>query len=105
MRRSQRRAIDLSRDMAIGQTTFTRASAKFIVANGNAKISGARIEGPGSAIDFEGDIDVAAREFHALLAATQADAQGAPSADAARLTIVLDGPWSAPVVAPLPGGG
>ena len=47
MRRSLRRPIDVARDLAIGQTTFTRARAQFAVANGKATISGARIEGPG----------------------------------------------------------
>jgi AsmA protein len=105
MRRSLRRPIDVARDMAIGQTNFTRAHAQFTVANGNAGVSGARVEGPGSTLAVEGAIDIAAREFHTRLLATQADAQGAPSADAARLTIVLSGPWSAPTVAALPGGG
>jgi hypothetical protein len=54
---------------------------------------------------IEGAIDIAAREFRTRLVATQADAQGAPSTDAARLTIMLSGPWSAPTVAALPGGG
>ncbi len=105
MRRSLRRPIDVARDMAIGQTSFTRAHAQFTVADGNARISGARVEGPGSTLAVEGAIDIAAREFHTRLLATQADAQGAPSADAARLTIVLSGPWSAPTVAARPGGG
>lgn len=105
MRRSQRRPIDVARDLAIGQTTFTRARAQFIVAKGTARISAARVEGPGSALAIEGSINIAARELDARLAATQADAQGAPSADAARLTIVVSGPWSAPSVAALPGGG
>jgi AsmA protein len=105
MRRSQRRPIDVSRDVASGQTTFTRARAQFAVANGIAQISGARVEGPGSALAIDGSINIAARELDARLTATQADAEGAPSADAARLTITVAGPWSAPSVAALPGGG
>jgi AsmA protein len=105
MRRSLRRPIDVARDMAIGQTTFTRARAQFTIANGIAEIGGARVEGPGSVLAIEGAIDIAAREFRTRLVATQADAQGAPSTDAARLTIMLSGPWSAPTVAALPGGG
>jgi AsmA protein len=105
MRRGQRRPIDVARDMAAGQTTFTRARAQFVVANGTAQIRGARVEGPGSALAIEGSINIAARELDTRLAATQADAEGAPSADAARLTIVVAGPWSAPSVAALPGGG
>jgi AsmA protein len=105
MRRSQRRPVDVARDMAIGQTTFTRAHAQFAVASGIAQIEGARVEGPGSALAIEGSINIAARVLDARLAATQADAEGAPSADAARLTIVVAGPWSAPSVIALPGGG
>jgi AsmA protein len=105
MRRSLRRPIDVARDMAIGQTRFTRARAQFTVANGVAQIGGARVEGPGSVLAVEGAIDIAAREFHTRVAATQVDAQGAPSADAARLTILLSGPWPAPTVEALPGGG
>ena len=105
MRRGQRRPIDVARDMAAGQTTFTRARAQFVVANGTAQIRGARVKGPGSALDIEGSINIAARELDARLAATQVDAEGAPSADAARLTIVIAGPWSAPSVAAIPGGG
>jgi AsmA protein len=105
MRRSQRRPIDLARDMTIGQTTFTQAQAKFMVANGAARISGARVEGPGSVTDIEGVIDLAARKFHMLLAASQVDAEGSPSANAARLSIVLDGPWTEPTVAAVRGGG
>ncbi|MFZ1962530.1 MAG: AsmA-like C-terminal region-containing protein [Roseiarcus sp.] len=105
MRRGQRRPIDVARDMAAGQTTFTRARAQFVVANGTAQIRGARVEGPGSALAIEGSINIAARELDTRLAATQADAEGAPSADAARLTIVVAGPWSAPSVAAFPGGG
>ena len=105
MRRSQRRPVDVARDMAIGQTTFTRAHSQFAVASGIAQIEGARVEGPGSALAIEGSINIAARVLDARLAATQADAEGAPSADAARLTIVVAGPWSAPSVIALPGGG
>ncbi len=105
MRRSMRRPIDVARDMAIGQTAFTSAHAKFAIANGKATISAGRVEGPGAVLAVEGSIDIAAREFHTRLLATQADAQGTPSTDAAQLTIVLSGPWSAPAVAAAPGGG
>jgi AsmA protein len=104
MRRSQRRTVDVSRDMATGETTFTRARAQFAVAAGNATITEASVEGPGALLALEGSIDIPARRLHARLVATQADAQGAPSVDAARLTIVLSGPWSAPAVATAPGG-
>ncbi|MGO9770751.1 MAG: AsmA-like C-terminal region-containing protein [Roseiarcus sp.] len=105
LRRSLRRPTDVARDMAVGQTTFTRARAQLAIDKGVARITGARIEGPGALITVDGAIDMAARQFDARLVATQADAQGAPSANAARLTIVLYGPWSAPTNAALPSGG
>jgi uncharacterized protein involved in outer membrane biogenesis len=105
LRRSLRRPTDVARDMAVGQTTFTRARAQLAIDKGVARITGARIEGPGALITVDGAIDMAARQFDARLVATQADAQGAPSANAARLTIVLYGPWSAPTIAALPSGG
>ena len=104
MRRSQRRPIDVSRDMASGQTAFSGAHAQFTVSEGIATIASGRVEGPGAVLAVEGRFNLAARELHARLVAAQADAQGAPSADGARLTIVLSGPWSAPAVAATPGG-
>jgi hypothetical protein len=49
-------------------------------------------------------IDIANRAWQAQARAIQTDAQGAPSSDAARLTIILSGPWSAPNVSVAPGG-
>jgi AsmA protein len=104
MRRSQRRPVDVARDMATGQTTFTRARAQLAIASGKATIADASVEGPGALLAIEGAIDLPARQLNARLVATQADAQGAPSVDAARLTIVFSGPWSAPAVVTAPGG-
>lgn len=104
MRRSQRRPIDVSRDMASGQTAFSAAQAQFTVSGGIATITSGRVEGPGAVLAVEGSFDLAGRQLHARMVAAQADAQGAPSADGARLTIVLSGPWSAPAVAASPGG-
>lgn len=104
MRRSQRRPIDVARDMATGQTAFTRAHAQFAVDGGRATIMAGRVEGPGAVLALQGDVDMAARALQTRLTATQADAQGAPSVDAARLTIVLSGPWSSPSIATAPGG-
>jgi hypothetical protein len=104
LRRSLRRPIDVARDLDVGQTTLTRARAQIAVDKGVARIADARLEGPGALVAVDGAIDIAARQFDARLVATQANAQGAPSPDAARLTIVLYGPWSAPSIAALPSG-
>jgi uncharacterized protein involved in outer membrane biogenesis len=104
LRRGQRRPIDVARDLADGATHFLRGRVRLSFAGGVATIDEGRIEGPGSAVDLAGTIDVASRTWQAQARAVQADAEGGPSPDAARLTIVLSGPWSAPNVSAAPGG-
>jgi AsmA protein len=104
LRRSQRRLVDVARDLGNGATHFSRGHMRLTVANGAATIDDGRIEGPGTTIDFGGMIDIANRAWQAQARAIQTDAQGAPSSDAARLTIILSGPWSAPNVSVAPGG-
>jgi hypothetical protein len=77
---------------------------RLAIANGAATIEEGRIEGPGSTVDFGGLIDVSNRAWQAQARAVQTDSKGAPSSDAARLTIILSGPWSAPNVSVAPGG-
>ena len=104
LRRSQRRVVDVARDLGNGATHFSRGQVRLTVANGAATIDHGRIEGPGSTIDFGGMIDIANHAWQAQARAVQTDSQGAPSSDAARLTIILSGPWSAPNVSVAPGG-
>jgi len=104
LRRSQHHAIDVARDLGDGATHFLRGRARLTIANGAATIDEGRIDGPGSSIDVGGMIDIANRSWQAQVRAVQTDSQGAPSADAARLTIILSGPWSAPNVSVAPGG-
>lgn len=104
IRRSQRRPIDVDRDITTGQLRFSRARARFIVSGGKAKIVSAQADGPGAALSAQGAFDLAARRLDVRAIATQADAQGATSANAARLTIMLSGPWAAPAVIAVPGG-
>ncbi len=95
MRRSLRRPVDVARDLANGATRFSLAKVRLSLAGGVATIDEGHIEGPGSAIEVSGTIDIADRTVEARAYAAQSDAQGAPSPDAARLTIMLFGPWSA----------
>jgi len=104
IRRGQHRPIEVARDLADGATHFSRARVRLSVADGVATIDEGRVEGPGTAIEFGGMVDVANRAWQAQARAVQADTQGAPSPDAARLTIVLSGPWSAPNISAAPGG-
>ena len=104
MRRAQRHPIDVARDLVDGSTHFSRGRVRLTLADGAATIDEGHFEGPGTAIDLSGVIDVAGRTWQAQARAVQADAEGAPSPNAGRLTIVLSGPWSAPNVSAAPGG-
>jgi AsmA protein len=104
LRRGQRHAIDVARDLGDGATHFLRGRVRLTIANGSATIDEGRVEGPGSTIDLGGLIDIANRGWQAQARAVQTDSRGAPSTDAARLTIILSGPWSAPNVSVAPGG-
>jgi AsmA protein len=101
LRRSQRRPVDLSRDMTIGQTKFESARVQLEINDGQARIVEAQTDGPGAIISAEGVIDVVAREWRTKIHAIQAGALGAPSVDAARLTLAFFGPWASPTVVAL----
>jgi AsmA protein len=101
LRRSVRRPIDFTRDMSTGDTNFSSARVRLEIAGGQAQIVEARMEAPGAIVEVQGAIDIAARAWRARIEAMQASAVGEPSVDAARLTIGLFGPWSAPTMAAL----
>jgi len=103
LRRSQHHVVDVARDLGDGATHFLRGRLRLTIANGSATIDEGRIDGPASTIDLGGMIDIANRSWQAQARAVQTDSQGAPSADAARLTIIVSGPWSAPNVSVAPG--
>jgi len=98
LRRSQRRALDVPRDMAIGQTKFASARVQLEIRDGQARILEAQTGGPGAVISAEGAIDIVAREWRTRIHAIQAGAFGAPSVDAARLTLAFVGPWASPTI-------
>jgi AsmA protein len=104
LRRSLHHAVDVARDLGDGATHFSRGRLRLTIANGSATIDEGRFDGPASTIDLGGIIDIANRSWQAQARAVQTDSQGAPSEDAARLTIILSGPWSAPNVSVAPGG-
>jgi AsmA protein len=98
LRRSVHRPVDFTRDMSTGETNFSSARGRLEIAGGQAQIVEARMEGPGAIVEAQGAIDIAARAWRARIEAMQASAVGEPSVDAARLTIGLFGPWSAPTM-------
>jgi AsmA protein len=98
LRRSQRRQFDLTRDMRRGRTAFTSLDAKVEIDGGVATVVKADLQGVGLAATLSGETNLRAQSIGARVSAVQTDAQGAPSADAARLAIDVAGRWAAPEV-------
>lgn len=93
LRRGQRRTVDLSRDLFVGQTEFRKLEGKFYLADGAAQTRDLRLSGPGVQVTAAGAIDVGAQSFNATIEAKQADAIGHVSVDGASLGLRLSGPW------------
>ncbi|MGO9741254.1 MAG: AsmA family protein [Roseiarcus sp.] len=96
LRRSQRRPLEVARDLAEGDTTFTTAEAKLAIHDGEARVETAQLAGPGAIVDASGVIDLAGCAWGIDVAAAQANSEGAPSPGAVRLELAVDGPWAAP---------
>lgn len=99
LRRSQRRPIDIARDMRIGETPFDRLSLELALGEGVAHVVNGDLLAPGVAADLQGAIDLAARSWSLRLNAAQTDAAGAESKDSAHLSLDIEGPWSQPAIA------
>ncbi len=95
LRRGQRRTIDLSRDLFVGQTGFRKLEGKFYLADGAAQTRDLRLSGPGVQVTAAGAIYIAAQSSNATIEAKQADAIGQVSVDGASLGLRISGPWRA----------
>jgi AsmA protein len=98
LRRSQRRTIDVARDMRIGETAFDSLSLELALAEGVAHVVNGDLLAPGVAADLQGAIDLAARSWSLRVNAAQTDATGAESKDSAHLSLDIGGPWSQPTI-------
>jgi AsmA protein len=98
LRRSQRRPIDVARDMRLGGTAFDKLAVSFALYHGQARVERGEITSRGMAADLEGLVDLAAEKWDLRLSAVQTDAAGEESQNAAHLTLDIDGPWSAPSI-------
>jgi AsmA protein len=96
LRRSQRRSLDLARDLAVGKTMFSKVSAELTIADGAAVFESARLIAPGLCIAGAGRVELAERAWAAAIDARQADSQGDPSAEGASLSLGLNGSWRSP---------
>jgi AsmA protein len=99
LRRSQRRPIEVARDMIAGQTKFAEASARVEISGGEARIAEAGAQGPGAIFEASGTIGVISRDWRVKILATQASGLGEASPDSVRLGFTLSGPWNAPTLA------
>jgi AsmA protein len=102
LRRNQRRPLDIARDLTTGQTPFDSAAAELAIDGGLARIVAARLAGPGVNIESNGEIDLSGCAWRTRFEASQADAQGAPTSDAARLNLELSGSWTHPSLSAAP---
>jgi AsmA protein len=98
LRRSQRRAIDVARDLGVGDTAFDRLSLELALGKGVAHVVNGDLVAQGVAADLQGSIDLAAQSWKLRLNAAQTDAKGEESKDAAHLSLDIDGPWSQPTL-------
>ena len=77
LRRSQRRPIDVARDLRVGETAFDRLSLELAFGQGVAHVVNGDLVAQGVAADLQGAIDLAAQSWNLRLNATQTDATGA----------------------------
>ena len=96
LRRSQRRPIDVARDMRLGGTAFDTLGVSFMLDNGRARVERGAMTSRGVGAELEGLVDLVTRRWDLRLTAVQTDAAGEESQNAAHLTLDIDGPWSAP---------
>jgi AsmA protein len=98
LRRSQRRPIDVARDMRLGGTAFDKLAISLSLDHGRAQVERGAMESRGVNAGVEGLIDLVAQQWALRVNAVQTDAAGEESQNAAHLTLDIDGPWLAPTV-------
>jgi AsmA protein len=98
LRRSHHRPIEAERDMRLGSTSFDKVEASLAVGDGRAQVQRGVMTSHGVKADLDGFIELVGQSWALQVNATQTDAAGEESQDAARLTLDISGPWSAPAV-------
>jgi AsmA protein len=98
LRRSQRRPIDVARDMRLGGTAFDKLAVAVALDHGRAEIERGEMTSRGMTAGLDGLVDLVAQKWDLRLGAVQTDAAGEESPNAAHLTLDIDGPWSATTV-------
>ena len=98
LRRSQRRPIDVARDMRIGGTAFDTLALEFAFGHGIAHVVNGELAAHGVAANLQGQVDLLAQRWDLHANAIQTDAAGQASKDGARLSFDIEGPWTSPTI-------
>jgi len=98
LRRSQRRPIDVARDMRIGGTAFDTLALEVALGRGIVHVVNGELGAHGVAVNLQGQIDLPAQAWDLRANATQVGAAGQESPEAAHLSFDIGGPWSAPTI-------
>ena len=98
LRRSQRRPIDVARDMRIGGTAFDTLHLDVALGRGIVHVVNGALEAQGVGANLQGQIDLPAQAWDLRVNAMQVGAAGQESPEAAHLSFDIEGPWSAPTI-------
>ena len=98
LRRSQRRPIDVARDMRIGGTTFDTLALEVALGRGIIHVINGELGAQGVAANLQGQIDLPAQAWDLHANAMQVGAAGQELPEAAHLSFDVEGPWSAPTI-------
>jgi AsmA protein len=98
LRRSQRRPLDVAKDMRSGGTAFERASISLFVHQGVAQVVNGALIARGLRAYLQGAVNLGGQSLNLRVNAAQAEPTGAAPPDAAHLSLDIDGPWSNPTV-------
>ncbi|RBP08187.1 uncharacterized protein involved in outer membrane biogenesis [Roseiarcus fermentans] len=98
LRRSQRRPLDLAKDMRSGGTAFERATFNVLIADGVARLVDGALVAQGLRADLRGAVDLGDLSLRLRMDAAQSDPTGASPPGAARLSLDINGPWANPTV-------
>ena len=98
LRRSQRRPLDVAKDMRSGGTAFDRASLDVTIDKGVARLARGELLARGVRANLEGVADLVARSLRLRLEAAQTKSTGSTPPGAARLGLDIEGPWASPTI-------
>jgi AsmA protein len=98
LRRSQRRPVDIMKDMRSGKTAFDQATVSVLIGQGIAHIVNGAVIARGLRADLQGAVDLSGQSWRLRLNASQEEPTGIPPPEAAHLSLDINGPWSNPSI-------